>query len=169
MFARISFPISSFKTFTYKVPNSLSEKLALGSCVNAPIKNRQQIGYVIEFQNQTNYKGKILSIHSIRDEKFQLPSELWETMEWISHYYMTPIGQVLKTALPKTFSSSYSPKLIKYVKISSKLPSDQDCSLNSKPAQKRIYNVLKNLNEPIRISSLKLYASSPKKICETPR
>ena len=42
MFVQVSFPISSFNSFTYYVPKELIEKISLGSCINAPIKNKLQ-------------------------------------------------------------------------------------------------------------------------------
>ena len=37
MFADISFPISSFQVFSYKIPSELSAKILIGSTVNAPL------------------------------------------------------------------------------------------------------------------------------------
>ena len=48
MYAHISFPISRFNTFTYSIPKSLIKNIRLGSCVNAPIKNRMQTGFVVK-------------------------------------------------------------------------------------------------------------------------
>ena len=33
--------------------------------------------------------------------------ELWELINWISDYYMTPLGQVAKTVFPKSLSTRY--------------------------------------------------------------
>ena len=103
MFACVSFPISSFKTFTYKIPVSLNDTVRPGTCVNAPIKRRLQIGFVISVSPDSEYQGKILPIDSIRENKFHLSEEQWKTLEWISSYYITPMGQVLKAAIPHSF------------------------------------------------------------------
>ena len=60
MFARVSFPISSFKTFTYAIPKLLQGKVLLGSCVNAPINRRIQPGFVVSIQPKPGFNGKIL-------------------------------------------------------------------------------------------------------------
>ena len=91
MFAHVSFPISSFKTFTYKIPTPLNNAVQLGSCVNAPINRKLQPGFVIAISSDSVYKGKILNIDSIREKELHIPLELWQTLEWISHYYITPL------------------------------------------------------------------------------
>ena len=109
MFASVSFPISSFKIFTYKIPASLNGTVQPGSCVNAPINRRLQTGFVVSISSHSVYTGKMLNIDSIREKEFHIPNELWQTLEWISHYYITPLGQVLKTAVPNLFQKLYKP------------------------------------------------------------
>ena len=77
MFARVSFPISSFRYFTYKIPASFKGTVQPGTCVNAPINRRMQAGFVVAVNPDSEYKGKILSIDSIREKEFQFPEELW--------------------------------------------------------------------------------------------
>ncbi|SVD62212.1 uncharacterized protein METZ01_LOCUS415066, partial [marine metagenome] len=81
MYATVSFPISSFKTFTYTIPKSLNGKVRLGSCVNAPINRRIQPGFVVSIQPEPRFKGKILDLDSIRDKDLHLPEELWQTLD----------------------------------------------------------------------------------------
>ena len=165
MFARVSFPISSFKIFTYKIPEFLYDIIEPGSCVNAPIKRRLQAGFVIAVNAEPVYKGKILEIDSIRENDFHLPTELWQTLEWISRYYITPIGQVLKAAVPNSFIKAYQPQNVQFVKInSSGLKKLQDFD-KSKPAQKRILKALSCIEEPVKTASLKEFATSPHTVC----
>ena len=117
MFACVSFPISSFKIFIYKIPTHLTNIVQPGICVNAPINRKLQIGFVISVSAESEYKGKILKIYSIHENNFHLRKELWKTIEWISYYYITPLGQVLKAALPNFFSNPYKPQNVQFVKI----------------------------------------------------
>ena len=68
MFAFVCFPISSFKTFTYKIPASLNNTVQPGTCVNAPINRRLQAGFVVAVSSNSGYRGKILKIDSIREK-----------------------------------------------------------------------------------------------------
>ena len=165
MFAQVSFPISSFQSFTYRIPDLFLKSVSLGTCVNASINRKIQPGFVISISQNTNYKGKILSIDSIRENKLHIPLELWNTLEWVSQYYISPIGQVLKAAVPNSFLKSYNPKLIQFVQIT-KIGIQKLDSLNNKPAQKRILKKLSLLKDPIKALSLKQYAASPYSICK---
>ena len=117
MYARVCFPISSFNTFTYLIPETLEKLVVLGSCVNAPINRRIQPGFVVSIQLNSEFTGKILPLDSIRDKELHIPDELWLTLDWISQYYITPLGRVLKTAVPNTFMDAYNPRNVQFVQI----------------------------------------------------
>jgi len=165
MFARVSFPISSFKSFTYKIPTSLNGTVQPGTCVNAPINRKMQAGFVVAVNQDSEYKGKILPIDSIREKELQFPEELWHTLEWISQYYITPLGQVLKAAVPNSFLKLYKPKQVQYVKITAKGLNVIPTFENKKPAQKRLLEALSTINEPVKMASLTEFASSPHTVC----
>ena len=165
MFARVSFPISSFKTFTYKIPASLNGTVQPGTCVNAPINRRLQAGFVVAVSTNSGYNGKILNIDSIREKEFHLPKELWKTLEWISQYYISPLGQVLKAAVPNSFLKLYNPKQVQFVKITPKGLQTIPTFEKNKPAQKRLLEALSCIEEPVKTASLTEFASSPHAVC----
>ena len=147
MYARISFPISSFKIFTYSIPKSLNGKVLPGSCVNAPINRRIQPGFVVSIQTKPGFDGKILYIDSIRDEELHLPEELWKTLEWISRYYITPLGQVLKAAVPLTFLDTYKHHHVQFVQITEDGTRQLKYGESHNPAQKRILIALSTIHK----------------------
>ncbi len=165
MFARVSFPISSFRSFTYKIPLSLNGTIQPGTCVNAPINRRLQAGFVVAVNKNPGYKGKLLNIDSIREKELHIPEELWQTLEWISQYYITPLGQVLKAAVPNSFLKLYKPKQVQFVKITPKGKNAIPVFENKKPAQKRLLEALAYIDEPVKTASLTNFASSPHTIC----
>ena len=116
MFADIAFPISSFQIFTYKVPEQFEDKITIGCRVKAPFKTKEIFGIVVELKNNTIYNKKIKSIIFV-DEFSILTKELWILANWISDYYHTPIGKVVKTMIPFSLSSNYSPNFALYVII----------------------------------------------------
>ena len=67
MFADVSFPISSYQTFSYKVPKVLKEQVAIGVRVKVPFGNRKAQGIVVGIQKTTEFKGKISEIESLID------------------------------------------------------------------------------------------------------
>ena len=165
MFACVSFPISSFKTFTYKIPASLNNAVQPGTCVNAPINRKMQAGFVLSVSIDSGYKGEILSIDSIRENEFHFPKELWQTLEWIAYYYITPLGKVLKATLPNFFLKSYKSKNVQFVKITTKGLKNLSTFNNKRPAQKQLLEALSRVHEPVKITSLSEFASSIYTIC----
>ena len=160
MYAHVSFPISSFNTFTYSIPKSLIKNIRLGSCVNAPIKNRLQVGFVVNINQNPNFSGKILEINSIKNETFHIPDELWKTINWIAQYYVVPLGQVLKAAMPNAILEKYNPNSIQYAQITQSGLHELNKKDNKKPAQKRLLLALSKFETPIKISSLSNIISS---------
>ena len=75
MYAQVVFSIASFKSFTYKIPNELSSSISVGLAVNAPFKNKLQLGYIVSTTNTPNYKGKINDIDSIYKGQPSIPKD----------------------------------------------------------------------------------------------
>ena len=166
MYAHVSFPISSFNTFTYSIPKSLIKNIHLGSCVNAPIKNRLQVGFVVKINQKPNFSGKILKINSINNETLHIPDELWKTITWIAQYYVVPLGQVLKAAIPNSILKKYKPNYVQYAQITQSGLQELNKNHNKKPAKKRLLLALSKFENPIKISSLSNIISSPHSICK---
>jgi len=69
MFADISFPISSFQVFSYKIPSELSAKILIGSTVNAPLGKRNVNGIVVNCYSEKKFRGTTKEINSLINEK----------------------------------------------------------------------------------------------------
>ena len=165
MYAQVSFPISSFKTFSYLIPKKLIKEISLGACVNAPIKNKLNLGFIIEINKNPRFSGKILSIHSIADTSFHLPNELWKTINWLSNYYITPLGQVLKTAIPTTLLDNYSPQYLKFAIITKEGEKELKKNNHKKTIQHKILSTLSNSKKTIEVKKFNEITSSPYSIC----
>ena len=66
------------------------------------------------------YKGKIKSFNNLIDDIQVVTPDLWMLINWISNYYITPIGQVAKTVLPNNLSTRYEPQKNWFVKVKEK-------------------------------------------------
>ena len=62
MFARVTFPISSFQTFTYSVPIEFQKQITKGTCVHTTMGKRKLTGYVVAVEKSASYSGKIKDI-----------------------------------------------------------------------------------------------------------
>ena len=109
MYAKVCFPFSLDKMFTYNVPPTIAPYLHSGVLVTVLFKNKQCNGFVISLSNTTKFKGKINPIVSISN-KASIPNELWQTLTWASNYYITPIGKVTQIALSWIFKKNIHQK-----------------------------------------------------------
>jgi primosomal protein N' (replication factor Y) len=88
-----------FNTYTYKIPQSLVPLAAIGKRVLVPFGRRRITGYILGSPNLP-IPEKIKFIFDILDEKPLFPSSMIPFFNWISEYYLHPIGEVIRTALP---------------------------------------------------------------------
>ena len=105
MYAQICFPFFINKTFTYKVPNQLVNDLQSGDLVEVKFKHKLCKGFVASLSSTISFKGQLNSILSI-DDTNQIPHDLWQTLLWMSNYYVTPIGKITQTTLSWAFKDN---------------------------------------------------------------
>ena len=166
MFAEVAFPISSFQSFTYRIPRDLTNSIQVGSRVIAILGKRSVQGVIISLNTKSNYKGDMKSISSLVDDNPVLTAELWELILWMSNYYVAPIGQVMKTVMPSRLSMQYSPPKNWYAKPTNVL-NEIDIEVLMKRAPKQ-YEILKEIRKTTgicRITSLKPLSSNLLSIC----
>ncbi|NOZ08467.1 MAG: primosomal protein N' [FCB group bacterium] len=165
MFAEVTFPLSRFSTFTYRVPEKLHKQIRPGICVKTPFRQSARVGFVTKTSTETSYRGELKTITALHEADFSITPELWNTLEWVSSYYLAPMGLVLKTAIPQTFLEDYSPKLVTYVRINAAgIKALADYPVRA-AAQKLILEALAAVDEPVRVASLKTVAAASAGIC----
>ena len=69
MFAEVALSISTFQTFTYKIPKDLADTAQVGVRVKIKLGNRFVYGVIISLSNKADYSGKIKNISEMIDEK----------------------------------------------------------------------------------------------------
>ena len=117
IYIKVSIPILLFKTFIYSYDKS-KKKLFEGQGVLVEFNNRKVDGFIIDISDKTDYKSKINPILSLNKNSIEISKELIKTINWISRYYISPIGKTLKATIPYQL---YKNKLnkVKHVKITS--------------------------------------------------
>ncbi len=88
-----------YNTFTYKIPERLVEIASPGVRVLVPFGKRRVTGYILRSAlKPKQFKAKL--IFDILDDIPLFPKSMVPFFQWISNYYIHPIGEVIKTALP---------------------------------------------------------------------
>ena len=103
-YADVILPLPLQGTFTYQLTLDQSKFLGIGHRVAVSFGKRKiYTGIIKQIHNQKPDFSKLKPIEFSYDKK-ALVSELQiEFWSWISKYYFTPIGDVLKAAIPSTF------------------------------------------------------------------
>jgi len=162
MYADIAFPISSYQVFTYRIPYKMRNSVKIGVRVKAPFHKRSVNGVVVGVSDTTDYKRRVRSIDSLVDNELVLDKYLWSLLEWVSDYYLTPLGQVAKTALPAKLSLQY--KLPSRIVVSfRKAPY---VALTNAPVQERVLRYLQQNKGPVTLSVLKDITLNPSSVCK---
>jgi len=162
MYADIAFPISSYQVFTYRIPYKMRNSVKIGVRVKAPFHKRSVNGVVVGVSDTTDYKRRVRSIDSLVDNELVLDKYLWSLLEWVSDYYLTPLGQVAQTALPAKLSLQY--KLPSRIVVSFR--KDPDVALTNAPVQERVLRYLQQNKGPVNLSVLKDITLNPSSVCK---
>ncbi len=93
----VALPING--TFTYTVTGELIEKVAVGKRALVSFSGRKITAYILRIIPLEKRRG-VKDIITVIDEYPLFPSQMVEFFEWLSHYYLYPIGLVIKSALP---------------------------------------------------------------------
>lgn len=98
-YAEVALPLAVATPYTYAIPDALADRVVAGARVVVPLRNQEEIGIVVAtgVPAPTQAAKEILSVP---DDRPAVPAPLLETVRWVSGYYGTPLGLVLKAAIP---------------------------------------------------------------------
>ena len=128
MFVDVILPLPLDGVFTYSVPTSEEGRVKVGARVLVPFgRNKTYVGIISHIHNQSpeGYQTKdILQVMDFSPILLDSQLKLWQ---WIADYYMSPIGEVYKAALPSGLKAEdgYKPKTELYIRLTSPFRSEQ--------------------------------------------
>jgi primosomal protein N' (replication factor Y) len=102
MYADVAVCLPLSRTFVYRV----SEPVEVGCRVVVPFRKREIEGFVVALQDAAP-KVEALAIKEIIDKTPLLRPEIFKLCRWISQYYVSPLGEVLKGALPPGITAKH--------------------------------------------------------------
>ncbi|HKH82938.1 MAG TPA: primosomal protein N' [Gemmatimonadales bacterium] len=98
-FARVALPLPLATPYTYRIPETLSDRVVAGARVVVPVRRRELIGLVVDVEAEPP-TGPAKEVLAVPDPEPALSAALLATAEWIAGYYAAPIGLTLKSVLP---------------------------------------------------------------------
>jgi primosomal protein N' (replication factor Y) len=102
LFAEIAIPTAVRGTFTYRIPEELRGDVVPGVRVEVPFGARLTTGFVVRLADKAPAEvAKIREVREVLDDEHPaLLPEIVELCEWAADYYLAPVGEVLRSALP---------------------------------------------------------------------
>lgn len=99
-FVDVILPVPLEGLFTYGLPDEWAERVTMGVRVLVPLgKSKHYIAMAVRV-HQTEPDVAWKSIEQVLDDMPVLREEQMRLWQWISDYYMSPIGDVFKAAMP---------------------------------------------------------------------
>ena len=128
MFVDVILPLPLDGVFTYSVPASMEGQVQRGFRVLVPLgRNKTYVGVISDIHNKTpeGYQTKdILQVLDVSPILLDSQLKLWQ---WIADYYMSPLGEVYKAALPSGLKAEdgFRPKTELYIRLTDKFKNEQ--------------------------------------------
>ncbi len=98
-YAEVAVPVPLRRTFTYRIPDAFREQVREGSLVQVPFGRRRIAGFVLGLAGSTSLES-VKDLAAVEDPELSLPPEVVALCRWVAGYYLAPIGEVLRAALP---------------------------------------------------------------------
>ena len=130
MYADVILPLPFSDLYTYSVPVEMQDKIAEGFRVIVPFGTRKHYTAIVRrVHNNAPKNFKTKEIHSLVDSHLVVSDIQFKLWEWISFYYMCPIGDVYNAAMPSSMKSDnikskFKPKTETYLKINTNINTD---------------------------------------------
>ena len=127
-FADIILPVPLDGTFTYAVPPQWQQQAAPGCRVLVPFgRGKQYVGLIATLHDNRPEGYEVKDILMLIDTQPILLPEQYRLWQWIADYYMSPVGEVFKAALPAGLKAEdgYRPKTETYIRLTPQFRNEQ--------------------------------------------
>lgn len=120
-------PLPLEGTFTYSVPESMVAQVRMGVRVLVPLGRSKTYTAMAVRLHSEKPEFETRPIIQVIDAEPVLIEQQLHLWQWISTYYMSPIGDVFKAALPAGLKAeeNYRPKTVRCVTLPTNLRSEQ--------------------------------------------
>lgn len=127
-FVDVILPVPLDGTFTYSVPTAMRDKLKLGTRILVPFgKGKRHIGIAARLHDEQPEGYTVKDVEDVLDESPIITEQQYKLWQWIAQYYMAPIGEVYKAALPSGLKAEdgYKPKTETYIRLTKQFRNEQ--------------------------------------------
>jgi primosomal protein N' (replication factor Y) len=107
LYVEVAVALPVIGTYYYQVPSGLRQKVAVGRQVLVPFGRRRLTGYILGIKQQLppGVDVAIRDILQVSAEECHFSEARLPFYRWLSNYYLTPLGEVIQSALPRGTST----------------------------------------------------------------
>ncbi len=119
-YADLILPLPLQGTFTYALPAAMQSAVKVGMRVLVPFgRNKTYLGIVARLHDEQPQGYEVKSVAQLMDAEPIVTPEQLRLWQWIADYYLSPIGDVYKAALPAGLKAEdgYHPKTETYIRL----------------------------------------------------
>ncbi len=119
-YADLILPLPLQGTFTYAVPASMQSAARVGMRVLVPFgRSKTYLGIVARLHDERPQGYEVKSVAQLMDSEPIITPQQLQLWQWIADYYLAPIGDVYKAALPAGLKAEdgYRPKTETYIRL----------------------------------------------------
>jgi primosomal protein N' (replication factor Y) (superfamily II helicase) len=156
MLIDVALPIPLPRTFAYRSEHGLEP----GTRVRVTFSGRKLVGWVVGETALPRELKKIQDIDRVLDQEPSVPADVLELCRWIAGYYLTPLGMVLRGAVPAVLSQtgrSDSPERTRRVlRLTRELPTltSRDETFGRAQRQRECYELLESMGGRAEVAHL---------------
>lgn len=99
LIAKVVVDIALDREFDYLLPDSLREKVFLGSTVVVPFGRSERFGYVVGFADSSE-RSDLKSVVAVSGKVPLLTADILKLARWMGEYYCAPVEHAVRTVLP---------------------------------------------------------------------
>src|SRR6059036_3574058 len=154
-YARVIIDRAIHRELDYSVPETLTERVGVGSRVRVPFRDKSALGTVVAVLQESKVEG-IRPIEALVGEGPILSEQLLELAKWIGAYYCCPIETVMRSMLPQVIRrAEVGWKKQLFVQPGRKTDNEALEKLQKRaPRQAELLEAILRLEAPIRASQL---------------
>ncbi|MFQ6675730.1 MAG: primosomal protein N', partial [Fidelibacterota bacterium] len=138
----------------------------IGVRVQAPFGSKRAAqGVIINVHKTRTFRGKTRTISRVVDDAPILDGVLWELLNRVGRHYLTPLGQVMRTAVPQGLTGSYVPPTETGVRLNGGSREEMSLLERRAPGQFRVMKFLEKREDTVSLKSLRTEVKNPLQIC----
>ena len=154
-YVRVIIDRAIHRELDYLVPETLSERISVGSRVRVPFRDKSALATVVATLERSEAEG-IRPIEAVVGDAPILSEELLELAKWMGTYYCCPIETVMRSLLPQVIRrAEVGWKKQLFVQPARKIDSDEIEKLRKRaPRQAELLEAISRLEAPVRAAEL---------------